>query len=395
MNVRQRGHWWTGEESPGPAEWETQVGDQLHTWPRARRRDVARAFEEAAGEGSSQWRATAPRARARRLAEVVEVLANDREWIEGAAARFGLEPAEVGIQAAGLAGWRPRAAATTREVGPALHLGHWSEGLALSAARCLARLAAGQPLIHLGDPEMPWTGAALARACSLAELPDGVFQCLHGATPELASAWAEAPEGGVRPSRIQGRVDSQASGWARRPEVEEAGLERWERSWVGVAGSGSQERAALRVVRAAFGRSEALGGQAHGRVGVVCVEEGCLSSFTEALLAALEACDGFQRPLAPVARVVERAHQDVVRRALQAGECLIEGADTPGAARAAFRPTVFTNAEVGQDAVRDRRPVPLLHLLRLPRGTRLEDPRSGDSKSLELSLGSRWHPTLG
>jgi acyl-CoA reductase-like NAD-dependent aldehyde dehydrogenase len=163
--------------------------------------------------------------------------------------------------------------------------------------------------------------------------------------------------------------------------------ERWQRAWAFVGEGVDVRRAARALVRAAFGRAEALGGQAHGRIGVVLAAERVFSALSEALLEALEACDGDRRPVPPVGRAQERAHQDVARRALQAGECLIAGGGRGTDGRLEWGPTVFTNGEPGQDAVRDPRPLPLLHLLRLPRG--------GSPERLGAALGCRWDRPLG
>lgn len=382
MDVQRRGHWLGGEERPGRAEWETPLGETLHTWPRARAKDVTEALELAAGDGAQAWRRTSPARRAELLATAVEELRGGAAWRERAAARLGLEPGELDPQTAGLGDWRPRAAATSAEIGPAIHLGHWSEGLGVTAARCFARLAAGQPVLHLGGLELPWTGFALGEALAAVGLPSGAFAALHGATPELASAWE-----GRAPARYQGRIDGAASGWAKRLPEGGGRVERWQRCWAEVGERNDPHRAARAVVRAAFGRAEALGGLAHGRIGVVLAAERSFSAFTEGLLEALEACDGQARPVPPVERSLERAHQDVARRALQAGECLIAGGGRGADGRLEWGPTVFTNGEPGQDAVRDPRPLPLLHLLRLPRG--------GSFERMGAPLGCRWDRPLG
>ncbi|MHC4376989.1 MAG: hypothetical protein ACYS26_10360, partial [Planctomycetota bacterium] len=222
MDVQRRGHWLGGEERPGRAEWETPLGEELHTWPRARAADVREALQLAAGEEARAWRRTAPSERAAVLASAVEELSGGADWCARAAARLGMTPEEWEPQSAGLADWRPRAAATSAEIGPAIHLGHWSEGLGTTAARCLARLAAGQPVILLGDLDLPWTGHALAQALAAAGLPPGAFAALHGATPELASAWESHA-----PSRFQRRIAGVAAGWASRLPAEHR-AERWQ-----------------------------------------------------------------------------------------------------------------------------------------------------------------------
>lgn len=381
MDVEPRGHWLGGEECLGRAEWETPCGEELHTWTRARAADLHTALGLAAGEGAQAWRQTAPAERSEVLAAAVEELAGGRVWRSRAAACLGVSAEELAPQVAGLAHWRPRTAATSAESGPAIHLGHWSEGLGVAAGRCLARLAAGQSTLYLGDLEQPWTGHALGAALSAAGLPAGAFAALHGATPELASAWESHA-----PARFQGRIDGSAAGWAKRLPAEHC-VERWERSWAFVGDRADALRSAEVAVRVAFGRAEALGGQAHGRIGVALVAERNFSAFSDALLAALEASGGERRSVPPVNRALERAHQDVVRRALQAGECLIAGGDRGTDGRLAWGPAVFTNGEPGQDAVRDPRPLPLFHLLRLPRG--------GSPELLGAALGCRWGGSLG
>jgi acyl-CoA reductase-like NAD-dependent aldehyde dehydrogenase len=392
MNVHRRGHWIGGEECPGRAEWETPADGELHTWPRARLADLERALALAAEPEARSWRRTTPELRAERLAGALRELGGGAAWRAKSCACLGLSADELEPQTAGLdatedgGAWFPRPAATTAEAGPAVHLGHWSEGLGVAAARCLARLAAGQPVIYLGDLEQPWTGHALGSALARAGLPPGVFAILHGATPELGAAWERSPAE-TAPARIQGRIEGAPSGWARRLPAEGARVERWQRTWAAVDEGEDPRRAAQSVVRAAFGRAAALGGQAHGRIGVVLVPERNFSAFTSALLDALERCDGEVRPVPPITRAVERAQLDISRRALQAGECLIAGGGRGSDGRLEWRPTVFTNAEPGLDAVRDPRPVPLLHLLRMPRG--------GSPDRLGAALGSRSQRPLG
>jgi 1-pyrroline-5-carboxylate dehydrogenase len=126
--------------------------------------------------------------------------------------------------------------------------------LALTMGMTAAALIAGNTVVVKPSEEAPWTGALLAEAMAAGDLPDGVFNLLHGG-PETGRALIESQVDGIAftGSAEVGRQIAHrlTEGPYARPALTEMGG----KNPAIVSASADLDRAAEGLARAAFGLS--------------------------------------------------------------------------------------------------------------------------------------------
>lgn len=232
---------------------------------------------------------------------------------------------------------------------------HWSDGIGRLGARLARSLLSGEPTILLGDPRFPCGPSALVEALSCAGLEDGALALLWDDTQTLRRAAL------LDPRCAWLRSSGSAAELLDVREAAREGLELrlWERrnQSLALSDEGSPEAAVDLVLERAFGRTATLEGQSPGHVARVICPQRRFAAFTEALLARLEQLD--TRPPLPH---LESDYTDDLERAWRLA--LDEGTSPIHGDPAGPLPLVVTNVDPGQRLARERRPRPLLSLIR-------------------------------
>lgn len=357
------GHWFE-VSVPGSPE---AVGQ----WPRSSAGDVETALE-ALARSAGAWAATPLERRLAMLGRASGDLAADPDPDGAIEATLGLVPTRLGRATA-----VPGPAAG--EAGIVLVRRHWGE---LLAARVLfAELAAGNPVLLVGDGRVPALADRVLRALLAAGVPRDAVALVHddGDTAVRAalasgrvarwraSGYPEARERcealveAATPQGLFGAGVVQTLG----PALEFAPLVR---GGARVAEGDEPARCAKDVARRAFGRIETMSGQLPGQVGVVEVHPRRLSRFTEVLLETLEGSFSRTPPAAfldPDLVPHLRAMRDL---GLDEGATLIHEGRPPEShaddSDATLIRLVFTNVEPHMRLVACSRPAPVLLLQR-------------------------------
>ncbi|MFO1010648.1 MAG: aldehyde dehydrogenase family protein [Planctomycetota bacterium] len=399
-----RAHWIAGTWTPphGGNAFRVACGaDESAEYPRASAADVDAALAALERAGRT-WCARSASERRAALAPALQRFVADPDPDARFAARLG---------------WTPEEASDARdELADALHGGvreggrgalggvfapcagtvlvrrDWSELHAALAREVVALLAHGRSVLLLSDPAAPMLADALARAIAagaadapIAVLHDDGFETLAHALrdPRVRGLSASGPSARLR--ELERRLhdvhadDGDRGGFGAgvdEPPCVERSLRVLRNTSRIVRRSADPVAEARAVVAGAFGRRDALSGQAPGAIGRVLCHERSLSSFTAALLAELAANADVARPL----RALDAALVEHHRRAFELG--LDEGAtpiftpgDRPDAASEASGPraVVFTNVEEHMRLAWLGRPAPLLGLARVESDARAEE----------------------
>ncbi len=280
----------------------------------------------------------------------------------------------------------------------------------------LAALFAGCPVVVIASASVPQLARALARAAESAGLPKGVLCVLHDdgltaframlSNDRVTDVFVSADREGLAEldalvQRHQRADSSRADGFGAGVdlEVEEAGemLPRMRshsiQSFATVVRPKTGLRAeADRVLEESLGRFGALDGLLDGCVRLALCPEREFSRFTAELLAQLKDLElPSEGPLAldsDLSAALTRARE----RGLDEGATLLQGSQAagrgsggslPGSRRGILVPTIFTNVEEHMQLVRDRRPAPLLCLMRVA------SEEAGDELAARLDAAGR------
>ena len=242
--------------------------------------------------------------------------------------------------------------------GTGLFVAHWSDGVGRLVARLARSLLAGEPVVLLPDPRLPFGAEALARVLFSAGLEDGGLALLWDDTrtlqrlalrdPRVAWLRAAGPSATLEELALGARPDQELALWPllnrslALPEQFDAG------------------EAAREVLQQAYGRAATICGQSPGHVARAICPERRFAAFSEALLATLRE-ETAPAPLpgleADHASDLDQAWQ----LALDEGACPLQGLQgerVPSTLR------VVTNVDPRMRIARERRPRPLLCLLR-------------------------------
>ncbi|HUR27158.1 MAG TPA: L-lysine 6-transaminase, partial [Planctomycetota bacterium] len=231
---------------------------------------------------------------------------------------------------------------------------HWSDGVGRLGARLARALLAGDPILCLGDARLPWGPEALARSWFAAGLDDSAFALLWDDTRTLRRASLDEP----RCAWIRAAGTPREIAWASETAHPDRRVSLWpilNRS-LALPDAFDAHAVAASVLEQAFGRAATISGQAPGHVARVICPERRFAAFTEALLAQLDQAD--PRPAPELEADFSSDLEAAWRLALDEGASPIFG--EPGGAL----PLVLTNVDPRQRLARERRPRPLLCLIR-------------------------------
>ena len=271
--------------------------------------------------------------------------AEAREWLD--ADLFCLEQA--------LEMLREGAQGPSRGIG--VFVAHWSDGIGRLGARLARSILAGEPLILLGDPRLPWGAQALAKNLFMAGLDDNALALLWDDTWTLRRCALGDPRCSWYRSAGTG-MDLERTRQHARAGLE-LGLWEMRNRSLALPDDFEPAQAAESVLEQAVGRAVTLSGQAPGQVARVACPERRFAAFTEALLARLEQFD----PRSPM-RGLEPDFSSDLEAAWQLA--LDEGASPIHGEPGGLLPLVVTNVDCRQRLVRERRPRPMLSLIRTP-----------------------------
>lgn len=237
--------------------------------------------------------------------------------------------------------------------------------LALTVGMTAAALIAGNTVVVKPSEETPWTGALLAETMLAGELPDGVFNLIHGGPP-TGRALVESTVDGIAftGSAEVGRQIAHrlTEGSYARPALTEMGG----KNPTVVSASADLERAAEGLARAAFG----LSGQKCSACSRAIVLAGVHDELIEQLCsftATLPVGDPLEREafLGPV--VNERAHRrfaESVREAQRDGD-IVAGGGLPRPGGWFVEPTVVRDLPPGHPLTRRELFLPFLTITRV------------------------------
>ncbi len=232
---------------------------------------------------------------------------------------------------------------------------HWSDGVGRLGARLARALLAGDPLLCLPDARLPWGAQALAQSLFSAGLDDSAFALLWDDTWTLRRAvlgdgrcaWyrAAGPQADLELARESAREGIVLSLW---PPLNRS---------LALPEDFDPSAAAAATLEQVFARAATLSGQAPGHVARVICPERRFAAFTRALLAQLDQAD---LPSAVAGLEADFANdlETAWRLALDEGSSPIHG--EPGGSL----PLIVTNVDPRMRLARERRPRPLLCLIR-------------------------------
>jgi 1-pyrroline-5-carboxylate dehydrogenase len=232
--------------------------------------------------------------------------------------------------------------------------------LALTMGMTAAALIAGNTVVVKPSEEAPWTAALLAEAMATGNLPNGVFNLIHGGA-EVGRALVESTVDGIAftGSAEVGRQIAQrlAAGSYARPALTEMGGKN-----PAIVGAGADlERAAEGLARAAFGLSGQKCSACSRAIVLASVHDELLERLC-AFTATLSVGDPIEREtfLGPVvnARAYQR-FQSSVREAQRDGNVLA-GGGLPCADGWFVEPTVVGDLPVGHPLTRRELFLPFL-----------------------------------
>ncbi len=360
MELRPFTHWIAGHPEAG-----TRAGSFLQSLPKGGSLRFPRA---GAAEWATVWQhlsgANVAGSRASTwglLRHAAAALRADASLAEGVALSLGLELEEA-------RNWLDRdlfqfeqALELLRDAGegaargPGVFVADWSDGIGALAARISRALLARDPIVLIADARMPWGVHALAQAlfsaglddAALTVLWDDTHTLLRAATSDPRWAWLRVAGQAGRLAQLRGSV---------HPALELALWPIANRS-LALANDFDPAQAARAAIEQSFGRTVTLSGQFPGHVARVICPERRFAAFTQAVLAQLEQAD----PRGTVPGIEADFSSDLEaawRLALDEGACPIFG-EVQGAL-----PLVFTNVDPAMRLVRERRPRPLLCLIR-------------------------------
>jgi 1-pyrroline-5-carboxylate dehydrogenase len=232
--------------------------------------------------------------------------------------------------------------------------------LALTMGMTAAALIAGNTVVVKPSEEAPWTAALLAEAMAVGNLPDGVFNLIHGG-PDVGRALVDSAVDGIAftGSAEVGRQIAQSltGGSYARPALTEMGG----KNPAIVSASADLERAAEGLARAAFG----LSGQKCSACSRAIVLESVHGELVERLrefTATLAVGDPIERDtfLGPVvnARAYQR-FQSSVKQARRDGT-VAAGGGRPRADGWFVEPTVVCDLPTGHPLTRRELFLPFL-----------------------------------
>jgi acyl-CoA reductase-like NAD-dependent aldehyde dehydrogenase len=254
-------------------------------------------------------------------------------------------------------------------------LARWTDLVGELTSRVTRPLRAGSAVVIVTDDRWPVGAETLGLALEAAGVPAGLVSIVHGVDPDTRAALLVAGGSSIG-AQVPYTVDLDG-GPANRSFV--------------VQKDDDLVRAAHEVVRRAFGRSETLSGQRHGRIGRVLCHNRVFSTFSEEVLLALETTADINDPVPMVdgralgsLRLLWELGLDEGATMIFGGEPFAGAARVPsgssaggasgggkpgvaGARRSNDRrawPTIFTNVEPGMSISRLDEPAPVLSLLR-------------------------------
>ena len=364
---------WGGSESAGrftvraPREGFQAVG----SYPVSDEADVERALSSLV---PCEWARASGEERVERLAEAARLLEARPE--PPVASSLGLEPEEGArlrsgfVEGLGRAlGARPApASGSGRAGGPGtgprgwvLWVAHWTELERPLFEALVPELLAGAPVLLLADRRLPAGPESVARALVETGVGGRRLSLLHAPTPDALDHALSHPA----VEKVVATGSRRRIAHIRRatPEVRAQELTVVRNAGFEVDADGDLAEQARELVRAAFGRTETLGGQAAGQAARVHCPETVLSRFTELLLEACDESRDVRDPLPQIDRDAVRVFERRLALGLDEGATLIQGAVLDANARLCA-PAVFTNVEPGMELWREPRPVPACLLSR-------------------------------
>ena len=372
----------------------------LESWPRAGDHEVRQALS-AAHAAYEPWRSLPWGERVAILRRAADLLAT----------RIGLEAClapSLGLQAEELAPGLEEQLFRFRESlellaegappeGPGCFQAHWSDQLGGLGARLARHLATGETAVLISSPKLPQAARILADALAEAGLPDGVAALLHDDTSSTLSQLIAGA--GIRWVRLRESAEGIAALRARSSRAFGAGLLRWScwpvaNSTYSVLRADDPAEAAEAVLERGCSRSSTLSGQLPGQVGRVVCHQRLFSRLGEELLTRLESRMALARPV-PLIEPDLFAHAKALwGLGLDEGATPIFGSEparngrrptrVPAPREAApaglaevgeragerfkepptLEPILFTNVDPGQRLATQRRPCPVLALIR-------------------------------
>lgn len=389
------------------------AGDQFTTeldgrWPRSGGADVAVALDAARGAAGA-WSGTTLDQRVEVLEDALDHWEEDDTSEQRLAALLGLAEGAldpVRDEAIDLADTlleeaeEPAGEVVATPVLIRVPAAELTPGLVRAVFR---PLLAGRTLLLLSDPDLPRLATSFCDRLDGVGLPPGVISLLHddrsgtlrsviqsggfsriryGGTAAQSAALERLLSTGVAAAPTRGGPAPFGAGVVEvaPPELR---LYTPRNSGVLVREEDDPERAAQRVCTEAFGAAETLSGQRAGQIGRVICHERVFSSFTEALLEAVDEL-GEDR-CALVDRSLREHVEGLGRVGLDEGATMIRGEFGGTTSKRARNrggtpaPVVFTNVEAQMEAALASRPAPVLCLLRVA--------DDGEGEELERVLG--------